>query len=360
MTGAWRRGPKRKSIGVTLMAVALATSCGDMGNSPAPQPTAPTPPTTPTPPSNLPSWTYEGRIVSTQSHMPVAGAVVQSAAGGFAITDSAGAFVIPIASEGDPVVTIDAAGMLQRRTTLAGGQDRAGLTIDLIALAPPFSLDFYRQLARNRFDAPNGPSRRISRWEEQPNFYIKTTDQDGVAVEQARIDKVMANIRSIVPQATGGHFHAGAIETGPDDRPPQKGWIRVLFRSEPNLPWCGTAVVGANPGEVNLKMSCPGDPLEGPRDLRPGAYVVAHEVGHAMGLSHVAEGLMGRGGSGLQPGASPPQMRYDMTDLEKYHAAIIYSRPVGNADPDVDPSGFRFLRAPEGAPVVYCYFREPG
>jgi hypothetical protein len=53
-------------------------------------------------------------------------------------------------------------------------------------------------------------------------------------------------------------------------------------------------------------------------------------------------------------------MRYDMTDPEKYHAAIIYSRPVGNADPDVDPSDFRFLRAPEAAPVVYCYFREPG
>jgi hypothetical protein len=34
--------------------------------------------------------------------------------------------------------------------------------------------------------------------------------------------------------------------------------------------------------------------------------------------------------------------------------------PIGNADPDVDPSDFRFLRAPEAAPVVYCSFREPG
>jgi hypothetical protein len=51
-------------------------------------------------------------------------------------------------------------------------------------------------------------------------------------------------------------------------------------------------------------------------------------------------------------------MRYDMTEIEKYHAAIIYSRPIGNADPDVDPTGFRFLHA-DDAPIVHCFFREP-
>jgi len=354
---------RRETIRATFMAAALAISCGGPGDPPAPQPTAPTSPTSPTPPSNLSSWTYEGRVVSTQTQAPVAGAVIQPqpAAGAVAVTDAAGAFAIEIASEGDPVVTIEAPGMLPRRTTLAGGQDRTRLTIDLISLDPPFSLEFYRQLARNRFDAPNSTPRLISRWEEQPNFYIKTTVLGGSAVvEQARVDRTIASIRNIVPQATAGHFQAGAIEMGPDDRPPQRGWIRVLFRNDPYFTACGTGTVGANPGVVNLSLNCFGDPIGGPPEQGPSAFVVAHEVGHAMGLSHVAEGLMGRGGSGLQPGASPPQMRYDMTDLEKYHAAIIYSRPVGNADPDVDPSDFLFLRAPEGAPVVHCYFREPG
>lgn len=340
--------------GTVLLVAALGASCGDANGPP------PAPPTAPTPPTNAQTWTYAGRVVANQTQAPVAGALIQPAAGPAAVTGAGGAFAIQIASDTDPAIAIDAPGMLPRQTTFAGGQDRSDLEIDLISLAPPFSLDFYRQLARNAFDAPNGPRQRISRWTQPPNFFIKTTDQDGLAVEQARIDKVIASIRNIVPQATAGRFEAGTIETSPDDRPPQPGWIRVLFRSDPDFTSCGTATVGANPGLVNLSVNCSGDPIGGPPDQGPSAFVVAHEVGHAMGFWHVAEGLMGRFGSGVQPGASPPQMRYDMTDIEKHHAAIIYSRPVGNADPDVDPSEFRFLQAPESAPTVYCYFPDLG
>jgi hypothetical protein len=31
-----------------------------------------------------------------------------------------------------------------------------------------------------------------------------------------------------------------------------------------------------------------------------------------------------------------------LTDIEKFHAAILYSRPVGNTQPDVDPASWLF------------------
>ncbi len=34
-----------------------------------------------------------------------------------------------------------------------------------------------------------------------------------------------------------------------------------------------------------------------------------------------------------------------LTDAEKFHAAILYSRPIGNAQPDVDPNSWLFLTA---------------
>jgi hypothetical protein len=65
-----------------------------------------------------------------------------------------------------------------------------------------------------------------------------------------------------------------------------------------------------------------------------------HEVGHAMGFFHVPHrnSVM----YPFLPGNCPSGT---LSAAEKYHAAIAYSRPRGNLDPDRDPSSNRYLTA---------------
>jgi hypothetical protein len=72
-----------------------------------------------------------------------------------------------------------------------------------------------------------------------------------------------------------------------------------------------------------------------------------HEVGHAVGFFHVSDK-----NSVLYPfapGNCPPG---ELSAAEKYHAAIAYTRPRGNRDPDVDPSTARFLTDDSGPRIV--------
>jgi hypothetical protein len=91
---------------------------------------------------------------------------------------------------------------------------------------------------------------------------------------------------------------------------------------------CGTAFVGANPNVITLNndvCSCGSNKI-------PGA-VTLHEVGHAMGFFHVDDrrSVM----YPFVPGDCPAGA---LSAAESHHAAIAYSRPRGNMEPDKDPS----------------------
>jgi hypothetical protein len=58
-----------------------------------------------------------------------------------------------------------------------------------------------------------------------------------------------------------------------------------------------------------------------------------HEVGHAMGFFHVSDDR-----SIMYPFTAGDCPRGELSAAEAFHAAIAYSRPRGNTEPDEDPS----------------------
>jgi len=213
---------------------------------------------------------------------------------------------------------------------------RTNVAVDVIRQRAPFSMDFYRQFVRGTYDSPGAPY-AVQRWMEAPRFYIKTVDQNGRAIEP----EVLAVVREAIPRAvaeySAGRLSVSVLETGTEERPPATGWINVVIRRDPNeRQTCGFANIGANPGSITFNndvCSCGSNKI-------PGALVL-HEVGHAMGFFHVPDrnSVM----YPFLPGNCPSGT---LSQAEKYHAAIAYSRPRGNRDPDIDPSSRQFVTAP--------------
>ena len=74
-------------------------------------------------------------------------------------------------------LTISADGFVTREQWVTvQAQQRTDVTLDLIRNSAPFSMDFYRQLARGSYDQDGAPYPLLL-WSQVPKFYLKTTDQ---------------------------------------------------------------------------------------------------------------------------------------------------------------------------------------
>ena len=202
-----------------------------------------------------------------------------------------------------------------------------GIALDAIADHGPFSMEFYRELVRGTYDEPGAPW-PVLRWTTPPSFYVKTVDQRGRPIEPEVVAVTLDAIRRAVPAWSGGRFGAPVIETGTETRAPATGWIAVEILRDPHADICGQSDVGQSPGTITLYddiCSCGSTKI-------PGA-VTMHEVGHAMGFFHVSDehSLM----FPFAAGDCPPGV---LSPAEAFHAAIAYSRPRGNTDPDQDPN----------------------
>ena len=303
----------------SLVATALLL-CGCGGRSPAtPSPVVASPPPDPT-------VMFTGRVTATNGQQPLANVKASFGPAITATTDSTGTFTMrflpgttsQLMLEGDTIVP---------RALVASVSRTRVLDVDAIQQGGGFDLKFYRQLVRDDLDSP-GLLRPLRRWIQAPDVYLRTVDDVGSEIDPATLDLTEAAIRESVALWTGGLFGVRTLERGTDSREGVAGWITVKWSSSKEYRYCGFADVAVSGGMIELYAKtgcrCVGGPQIGPG-------VIRHEVGHAMGFFHTDSQTDSMWHQDVNCNQTP-------SARELYHARIAYARPIGNRDPDQDPT----------------------
>ena len=313
-------------------------SCGG-GDGPAP-----VPPTVP--PGSPASASLRGALAKTVDGGPVPGATL-NAGGVTARSGADGSFALDL-PPGDHRLTVSGSGIVERTTTIRA--PTSGLELDVIPEGGSWELAFYREIARN--GSGGGKLEPLTRWDSEPTFFIDTRPEPttGAEIPEETIEFVREAIRVTVPLLSGGRYTAERI---------------VATREPPEDMTPGTVVLRWNAAEV-ARFADNADAFAkqvgGSENVVvfrhiPETWAVHHEIGHVMGLYHPLDGLR------------PSHMWYSghlapphFTKWDIFHAQVLYSRPAGNVDVDVDPAGFVIGGAavagmPSAAPVV-CFFPE--
>jgi hypothetical protein len=327
---------------LTAGALLLAAACG--GSSSSSDSSSPTAPSTN---SSSYRWSVAGSVVDTVGHQSISGATVTPAWNLAAVSSSGdGGYFLGANGNLPPnpaKVTVSAEGFVTREQWLAvQAQQRTDVTLDLIRNSLPFSMDFYRQLARGSYDQDGAPY-ALMRWSQQPRFYLKTTDQLNRAIASDVIATIKDAVNRAVPLWTGGLYSA-SLDSGTTTREGTGGWINILITTDPSeRETCGQSYIGRDPGEINLSIN----PVCSCGSIKIPGHVVVHEVGHALGFFHVSDSK-----SVMYPRAPGNCPVGELSADERYHAAIAYQRPRGNFEPDNDPASGSALRGRGDGPTI--------
>lgn len=293
--------------------------------------TAPTATPTPTAPTTT---TLSGRVTATTTGQALTGAAVSISGYAPAQIDANGSFSLTLPSQSRTYqVGILGDRVYPRIVNVAVNSTRS-VSIDAIPLGAGFDPAFYGQFIRNSYDGDG--QRSLRRWTTNPSIYLRTVDQAGKTVGASTLSAIESAFTALAPAWTGGKIRIAAFERGTGDRYGQAGWITVRFTSASNLTYCGQAQIAVDGGWIEYNLgglqsgyTCRVCPSESAVDYS----TIRHELGHALGFYHTdgRADVMYSGGSWNYCNMQP-------SSRELYHAAIAYSRPVGNTAPDTDPS----------------------
>ena len=189
-----------------------------------------------------------------------------------------------------------------------------------------FDSTFWKALIYDAHDEPAGVRARLS-WvhdlADLPDFFIRLGNSADTSSGCERlwngsdVNFMRQVIRGVVQQVTGLPYN-GRILSGCEDRHRQ-GWITIVLATtaeNPELTGCGLARPGADPGRVWIRR----DHLPCTSTRTVFGEVLAHEVGHAMGLFHVPDG------NGHLMAVTEYTGGVDFSRKERDHAQLAYQR----------------------------------
>jgi hypothetical protein len=286
-----------------------------------------------------------GTIVNGVSNTAVAGARVDVEGTGPAMSAADGVFEVRLPGPDTVVeVTISSVSTVERSTRVRVSAEPATLTL----IPKSLNLTAFDQMFRS-----DGALRR---WTTAPSVVIhrrvlQFTDVDAtsavatsVELSDAEVDSIMNDLQNVLSALTGqtfDRFSGQTIETAADGESVSVARSGVIFiahyqgLTDATTYWGYTRWAWNDRGEVraaSVKLDRAFETSGSP--YRP--TLRAHELGHALGYSHVD----------ARPSVMNASGRVSLTDFDRHGARIAFLRPLLNMSPDIDPDPITVNRAP--------------